>query len=165
MAEPVDPKKIKRVDVPSPTGAPDIRVLRLKANASIKGWILSDFLWGFVIHWNNGIRRSSPHYDEPHQCEGCKREVPKKELFYLHILSPQYGQVFVELSPIAAKRIQQLLEGLSSYRGAFIEVKRTAADNGRLLATLPSYIETRADLPPSKDPVESLAKLWAWGMN
>lgn len=163
MAEPIDPKKIKRVDVPSPTGAPEIRVLRLKGNQTIKGWILSDFLWGFMIHWNNGISRSSPHYDEPHPCEGCKMEVPLKELFYLHILSPQYGQVFVEMTPTAAKRVQLMLEGNQTYRGMYVEIKRTPADNGRLLVSLPEWMESRAALPESKDPVESLAKLWAWG--
>lgn len=164
MTEPIDPKKVKRIEFPSPTGAPEIRVLRLKGNNVVKGWICSEFLWGFMIHYNSGIKRSSPHYDSPHHCEGCVKNVPLKELFYLHLLSPQYGQVFVEFTPTAALRVQSLLEGMASIRGAYIEVKRTQADNGRLIASVPEYFEPRTNLPPSKDPVESLSKLWAWGM-
>ena len=142
---------------------PEIRVERLKGGQSYKGIVLSSKLWGYRIHWDQGIRRSEPCHGPENNCSGCFRKVPPKIVFYLHMLSLQKGQCFLELTPDCARRFQDLLEGEPSYRGFTMEFRRTAADKGRMLCALSEYIDKKSNLPPEKDPEETLAVLWQWG--
>lgn len=152
----------KRLNKVPPARGPKIKVRRLRGHESVSGIVLSDNLWGFEIHYNPAIKRSEPHFEEPHLCDGCGNKLPLKSVFYLHLLETPGAQLFLELSPGGARSFQDALGEMKSYRGTKIKVRRTPADNGRLIVEIDPYFDARGRLPQSVDPIDTLRILWSW---
>lgn len=154
------PKRLSEIPI---SKSPRMQVVRLKGSQRLRGVILSKHFVGFQIHWNPSIRRSLPHFDELERCEGCQKKLPEKTVWYLHLLSTDKGQVFVELPPNAARGLlDQLAEG-ESLRGLWVTISRSQADNGRVRAVVDDQLQRRTDLPPAVDPESTLSALWNWG--
>lgn len=153
---------VKRLENPSPSIGPRIPIIRLKGAETVRFFCLSSQKWGFVIHWNARIRRSSPCFGTPEHCEGCKTHLPQKEVFYIEGISGTRGHAFFELTPEAARRYDDLFSTAEVSRGCELILQRTNAQNGRLLLTWNSDAVKRTKLPPESDPEPYLQVLWAW---
>lgn len=159
----VDKPPIKRVyDVQKSAGS-ELRVVRLKGAQTINCQIISDTFWGVTIHFDHRVRRSEPCTGVPDTCPGCQVKKPVKNLYYLHVFSSHHAQCFIELTESAMVRVKELLEGEKTFRGQVIELRRTAADNGRIIVKMSETFAGRANLPKEKDPENTLRYLWEWG--
>jgi hypothetical protein len=156
-------KPLKRLHSVPETQGPRHKIIRLKGGEGMDACILSKKLWGISIHWDPLARRSEECNGDPSICAGCKVGKPEVPKFYLHVLSAQHGQCFIELPRDSADRVQDLLEGYASYRGVYIQIRRTPANNGRLVIRLLEREQKDENLPPEKDPEETLRLLWQWG--
>lgn len=72
-------------------------------------------------------------------------------------------QVFLELTPTAARCILDSLSDEKSLRGVRIKVVRGKGDKARLQVTVLGRMSDESKLPEGKDPYQTLSALW--GLN
>jgi hypothetical protein len=163
MSEAAEKPELNRVyEVPKMKG-PELRVVRLKGGQMIACQVISDTFFGVEIHYDSRVRRSEPCVKPESACPGCQGKKPKKILYYLHVFSNHHGQCFVELTHATMLRVTEILEGEPSFRGKCLELRRTAADNGRMLVKMCETMVPRTNLPKPADPENTLRYLWEWG--
>jgi len=156
--------EIDILDGPPPPG-PDMEVMRLKANAVVQIFILSEMVRYVRLHWDSGKGRkgrSAPHLKV--DCPLCARQVPKKVLAYLHVeLSRQKKQVFLEMTPAAAEELVNCVPIGTVLRGTQAIVRRGNADHARLaVEVFPTAGSIdRERIPAEKLPWETLKRLWS----
>lgn len=153
---------VKRLDRASDSGGPRIPIVRLKGSERCQFVCLSSHLWGFQIHWNGKIRRSQPCHGTRENCEGCKDELPQREVFYLEGISPTHGHAFFELTPEATRKYHDIFDMANGSRGQTIQLSRTASNKGRLLLTWESAFDCKPKIPQETDPEPYLQIMWAW---
>jgi len=142
-----------------PRPGPELFIQRLKAQEEHAFTIYSEALFGINVHFVGN--RSQPHYRNPDNCPGCKAKNVKRWKGFLHCWNHNLGQeVFLELTPASALSLHSQLGGVGPLRGNRISVKRTKKDNGRLVISVLTAARDAGKLPPSKDPLESLVRLW-----
>lgn len=142
-----------------PRPGPELFILRLKGSECHTFTIFSEALWGINVHFVG--QRSQPHYKNPDTCPGCKAKNVKRWKGFLNCFDHDMGQeVFLELTPRSAQSLLGQLGVSGSLRGNRIQVKRTGKDNGRLLISTLTACKSVEQLPPGKDPLASLLKLW-----
>lgn len=136
-------------------------VWRLKGGESGTLTCYSKSPWGIVVHWDNAARRTAPHFTDAETCDGCVKELPRKELYYLFAHHCEKNRfVFLELTENAARLLVKQLGAGESLRGAGLFVQRTKADNGRLQIRLMNPHPDPSRLPADEDPQATLLALW-----
>lgn len=142
-----------------PETGPSVWVRRMKAEQQSSFIVLSPQFWGIWTHFDG--TRTTAHAEKKHECEGCKRALPKRWKGYLYVWNVDARtHEFLELPPVAAAAFRDSIGTQRTYRGIIVQVKRGRGDKSRLKFTfLPDYAEKeplRADL----DPWPTLRKLW-----
>ncbi len=142
-----------------PKPGPEIYIKRLKGKEELTCIILAERVKGVWYHWVGG--RSVPHMRNEKDCRGCSLSKGKKWKGYLHCYAVQMKQeIFLELTPTAAASLCQQLAKPHGFRGLTIRAVRTKGDNGRLLIFAQGMQQDGARLPPEKNPMPSILKLW-----
>lgn len=142
-----------------PEDGPELFMLRMKGNKCLTFTIWGTKVRGCWYHWHKD--HSEPHFQDDEKCPGCIARQGKKWKGYLHCYCSEMRQeVFLELTRACAKSLMDQLGGAPSIRGAVIQVKRTASDNGRLFVSIMKPCSNPELLPPEKDPRKSILRLW-----
>lgn len=142
-----------------PRPGPELFFLRMKGNECHTFTVYSPALFGINVHYVG--QRSSPHYRNVKKCPGCIANNPKRWKGYLHCYDHNLSQeVFLELTPKSADSLLSQLGKKGTLRGNRIQVKRTASDKGRLLISILTACSNPEQLPPGRDPLAGLCKLW-----
>lgn len=153
--------KLNRQDRPPRVG-PELWIRRLKASETLQCTIISASLWGCMTHWNG--RSTEPCYESKKECPGHKRGLPTRWKGYLHVWDEgKAEECFLELTPVAADNLlAQVMQG-EPLRGQRLKVERLKGNKARLRVTLLAHytaLRVGRDLPPPKDPHNTLCKLW-----
>lgn len=144
-------------DIPLP--GPEVYILRMKGNRCLTFTIWAVKIRGIWIHWRG--THSEPHYRDEEHCPGCQSKQEKRWKGFLHCYCSEMKQeVFLELTPTSAHSLRAQLAGRASMRGGVIQVRRTAAENGRLYISTLTPVSDTSMLPPEKDPRPSILRLW-----
>lgn len=142
---------------------PDLFVVRMKANEKREIVIYSKEFWGVEVHFGANSTRSSPHFKNEDLCPGCLNKVARRWKYYLHVYDYRgKRQIFLELTPGAAKQIWNLLPEGQSFRGVRMIVERGPRANAHLKINLLTPVPDDDRLPAAKDPKPSLMKLWGY---
>jgi len=142
-----------------PTPGPELFILRMKANTMHTFTIFSEHLWGINVHFVGN--RSQPHFRNAEKCPGCKARNAKRWKGFVHCFDHDLAQeVFLELTPKSASSLLAQFGAKVPLRGNRIQVKRTNKDNGRLIISALTAMQAIDKLPPARDPLPSLLKLW-----
>lgn len=153
----------RRDDSP-PKSGPMLKIFRLKSNKGGTFGVFGSRIHGFWTHWSG--RCSEPCTDPVSECIGHKQEWSLRWKGYLHVyFSERSEEGFLELTPIAADDLLLQVGGESELRGSRITVQRGGGDKSRLkVGIMPRWKSyTGTDVPPEKDPEETLKKLWEFG--
>jgi hypothetical protein len=144
-----------------PASGPEIYIYRLAAQETLTFHVFSRELFGIWVHWDRYNKRSTPHYSDTGNCDGCQRELPKRWKGFLHTWCVEKKQqLFLELTPASANALKAQLATGETLRGKGIFVQRTKGKNGRLLVrVLPGQIDPQA-MPEELDPLRSLMAIW-----
>lgn len=149
-----------RENVPPPSG-PELVVRRLKAAEKLTLTVLSSFLNGFWVHWDNEKNHSLPCLKPKDECEGCDLELPRRWKGFVHCFNHNNRkQEFLELTPAPAKQLLDELPAGESIRGLRICCERGAGQKARVRVTVLSQLATAQELPQEIDPIPTLEKLW-----
>lgn len=82
----------------------------------------------------------------------------------MHVVNAENRkQVFLELTPTAARCILDSLSDEKSLRGTRVKVTRGKGDKARLQVQVVGRLSDDAKLPEGKDPYQTLSALW--GLN
>ncbi len=116
---------------------------------------------GITVHWDVQQSRSEGHYEPEEECEGCQKNKPQKNLFYL------WGQwcekqkfCFLELPEGACKHLIGLLGMGETLRGAGLVIRRGDGKKAHLQIRLGNRFDHPEALPKDKDPLPTLESLW-----
>jgi hypothetical protein len=149
---------LNRQDIP-PAAGPAMWIVRLKANEKLHCTILSEHLWGIMVHWNG--RNTEPCTGDELSCSGHQRKLPLRWKGYLHVWDHhKRTDKFLELTPTAARMLLDQVETEFPLRGQRVEIARMNGDNARLRVSVQARINEGFKLPDEKDPEETLRKLW-----
>lgn len=131
-------------------------VERLVGNETKCYVIYSESMYGYLTHYNG---KTVPCWENHDYCEGGHKEETLRENFLLQAYSQTRGkQVFLYLTPGAAKQLlEQIPEG-TSLRGLCIRVTRTEKNKGRLHVQVEEHKERRRLVTPLIDPRESIMR-------
>lgn len=152
-------KLVHSQDLP-PRPGPQLPIIRIR-NSQIQSFtVLGAGLKGFWTHWNG--KASEPCYEPVEECDACKKGLPRRWKGYLHCYHQDARQEgFLELTPTAAETLLGYLPKGDSLRCIRISLCRSSnSDKGRLRITVNPSMQTSEQLPPEKDPLETLSKLW-----
>ncbi len=142
-----------------PMPGPECFILRLKANQLYTFLIFGQKIKGVWYHWNNG--RSEPHFRNEAACPGCLARRKKAWKGFLHCFVQELKQdVFLELTNGAAMALKHQMANPNEMRGHRINVKRGNGNNAKLTIQLLQQHPDPGCLPPEKDPLKSVMKLW-----
>lgn len=153
-----DPSTISFKKAPKPPG-PELWVQRLGANQSFEVIAIGNEVRGVETHWMRGV--TEPHYDDRAQCPGCLAQARLDWKGYLHVYNVQKReQVFMELTPGAYHHLRTQVSDIEQLRGLSFQVERKGARNQPIKFTLLHTRPLKTNLPPEKDPMPSILKLW-----
>ena len=153
----------RRDDIPPPTG-PTLKIFRLKANKSGTFALFGSRVHGFWTHWAGGC--SEPCTEPIENCVGHQRQWPLRWKGYLHCHWQERAEEgFLELTPVARDELLLLLGGEEELRGSRVTVARGGGDKSRLkIGIMPRWKAwSGTEVPPEKDPENTLIKLWEFG--
>lgn len=155
-----DMNKLSR-PIRRPASGPQMWILRLKAKEEVQVCILSKAIWQCMVHWAGD--HSEPCFEDHKTCHGHKRGWPLRWKGYLHVYDlRQRKECFLEITPGLADQLESAIGTGEVYRGQRVKLVRGRGDKARysLEIMLPHEQVSRVDLPPEKDPYETLCKLW-----
>lgn len=155
--------ELRRVEE-APRPGPRWPIIRLKGGQAGLFQIFSHRVRIFASHWNG--KRSQPCTVPQSECAGCLDKLPNKYKGYLHVRSVNTDvEGFLELTPTAIDSMKNQTPGVASVRGMRVEVRRTRGDQGRLSLVMLPVCCSISELPPERDPEDTLRQLWTCGVN
>lgn len=150
---------------PIPQPGPAFEIVRLKAGATLEGFILSPRLWGYHTHW---IKRGKGGFSVECKkgvasCPCDEEELPTRWKGYLHVYDcRRQRECFLELTPFVGEQIDRENRERGHFRGLKFKATRSkGADNGRLEIVMFPYNSVPENLPEPKDPRPYLERLWS----
>ena len=142
-----------------PMPGPDIFIKRLEADELLTCCILGDEIKGIWVHWAG--KKSAPHYEPAAECPGCIAQQAKRWKGFLHVGDSHASkELFLELTPTSARALIEAVGGSENLRATRVNVKRTKGKNGRINITVLGPAKDHDNLPPARDPRNSILKLW-----
>jgi hypothetical protein len=150
--------EIRRDDVP-PRPGPELWIRRLKKSQKVVATVLGEHHFGFWLHWNG--RTTEPCFTDKKKCPGHLRQLAMKWMAYLHIYDHhKREQCFLELTAPVVEMIWSQMGQIKTLRGQRVEFVRGEGDKSRMKCTVLISHPDELGLPPARDPIETLSKLW-----
>lgn len=135
-------------------------IVRVTSSESQTFVILSRTIYAQYIHWYGG--RSHECSEGKKACQGCGNAWPKKFLGYIH--ATKFGQqntLFLELTHTACEMLIAQAHANATLRGTQVRISKTKGGaKGRYRVEVLERTFTDEELPPEKDPLETLRFLW-----
>lgn len=115
--------RFSRDDARPSTGTA-IHLRKIQPGVAYMFTILSPHWEGFWMHYSD--KRTFPCTRDAETCQMCKDKWPAKWRGYCHVSEhgDDGGECLLELTPLAAERLEKLQEDRTSLRGMMISVKR-----------------------------------------
>lgn len=136
-------------------------VERVRPGDVLRGCILSSVVWGVDAHWSG--RRTIKCTENPESCPGCIGKMPIRWRGGIHVYDyARREKFFVELTPRAARHLEQALPADEPLRGTKIELRRSGTSpKGRLVCQVLGREYGIDRMPPAEDPKPVLEFLWS----
>lgn len=151
--------ELNRDDRP-PKAGPKWWIERIGAGREGLFTIFSRNIFGVWTHWQ--LHGSQPCFNRKEDCEGCKRNFPRRWKGYLHAYDHHAKrQCFLEITPIVAESIQQQLGEDQPVRGYRLKMKRGNGPKARVKVEVLAPLGGGPELVEEKFPEETLRKLWS----
>lgn len=153
------PKPLNRVEGPPPRG-PDVWIVRVRPKIAFVGQIVSDSVWGVMVHWEGRTRECNGEEN----CERCHAGLSNKYLGYLYCWdSFRKEYIFLELTGDAVEELWRLAGTKDKLRGLIIEARRRGdGPKTGLVISIREPVNDTSSLPEPRDPEEVLRRLWGW---
>lgn len=149
--------ELDRDDCP-PRPGPAIEIRRLRKSEACTATFLS-VLQGFWTHWNG--MRSEPCFRNHKECPGHLQQHPRRWKGYIHIHDDKLREEqFLELTPIAAKSLLNIVGLNTTLRGQRAMIQRMNGNKARLTVQLLTPVGPGIIMPAAKDVYPILANLW-----
>lgn len=150
---------LNREDKP-PKSGPKWWIERIKAGSEGLFTVFSRSVYGVWTHW--ALHGSSPCFSRKDDCEGCKRQWPRRWKGYLHAYDHHNKrQCFLEITPLVAEGITQQLGEGQPLRGYRLKLKRGAGPKARVKVEVLAPLGGGPALVDEQFPEETLRKLWS----
>lgn len=138
---------------------PPIKVVKIRPNNPVRGFFLSDQVYGVKTHWMAG--RTKPCIGVANGCDGCKTGMQIRPKGYMAIVLDNSGVVY--LLEITEKAFDNNLRlcATSGLRGLYFEARRIGPNiNSGLDITIFDNKKPAKPLPDDIDVKTVLCRIW-----
>jgi len=138
---------------------PAIKIVKVRPNNPVRGFILSDRVEAVDTHWING--RTSPCTGEVANCEGHRLGMPIRPKGYVAVQLDSSGKVWLLEITEAAFDTNLRLCATSGLRGTYFEARRRHANiNSELVIDTQDGRRPNFELVPDIDVRDVLCRIW-----
>ena len=140
-------------------GGPAVKVVRVRPNAPVSGFFLSEQCHCVVTHWLGG--RTKPCVGMHNGCEGCKVGLDKRPKAYVAVAVDNSGVVWLlEITERAYDENLRLC-ATSGLRGLYFTARRKHENiNSELILEFNDSKRPAQPLPQDIDVPEVLCRIW-----
>jgi len=151
--------EFNRQDCP-PKSGPENEIVRVGKTGETYGFLLNESIEGYWTHW--AYERTQACTKGSSSCVHCERGTAARWKGYVHVYCLiRKREIFVELTPGAAEMLLSQVSKGDSLRGLKVRVKRSGASmHGRVRVEVERYSTAPENLPPAKEVLPALKKLW-----
>lgn len=136
------------------------QVIRVTTAESQQFVCLSNVPYGQWVHWF-GRRSHECVDDRGATCSHCRDNWPRKWKAYLHVLTADRQQQFLEITAPAFRALETQMHDRTMWRGAIFQIRRTkGGPHGRYVCHVLERRVAEDELPEARDVLETLRMLW-----
>lgn len=144
--------------LPRTGGRTSLPVVRLKANETYQGIILSDDALGCEIHY---MGKSVPCTDPKDECPGCNKGLGVRWEGYVGVFNPLSHSISIlPLTSVDRDQLEVYRQAHNTLRGCTIIKKRGRTSNARCTLDLRRSLAPVNSLPEDADVIDTLSHMW-----